>query len=262
MSPRRELTPRAQARQDATEELLGQLERARGAARRADLVEQIVTLNLGIADALANRFVGRGVDRDDLVQIARLALFKAARRYRPGRGSGFGAYAVPTITGELKRCLRDQAWMIRPPRRLQELYLSAGAARGDLEQRHGRSVATRDVGAEMNQATEGLREAEAAAQACYRPTSLDEAQDLPGSNRHAAWLAVADDGLERATDLLTLRRAFGSLTTRDRWVVRMRFFDDLTQTEIAAAIGVSQMQVSRILKRVLSQLRGQLGEAC
>ena len=195
------------------------------------------------------------------MQVARIALFKAARRYRPGHGSCFGAYAVPTIIGELKRCLRDQAWMIRPPRRLQDLFLSAGAARGELEQRHGRPIGLDDVGVELGAEPAGLREAEVAGQACYRPASLDEGTDTPAGH-HGSWLAVIDRALDNATDLIALHRAIRSLTPRDRRVVQMRYGEDLTQTEIAEAIGVSQMQVSRILKRVLGQLRNELDEAC
>lgn len=261
MAQGRVVSPGAEARQKTTEDLLQQLQFVDSPDERARIVDDVVALNLGIADALVNRYLGRGVDRDDLVQVARLALFKAARRYRPGRGSCFGAYAVPTITGELKRCLRDQAWMIRPPRRLQDMYLSSGTTRGELEQRHGRPIRLDDVGAALGLATAGLREAEAAGQACYRPASLDEGTDAPAGH-HGSWLSMVDPGLENAADLVALRRAIRSLPARDRRVIRMRYVDDLTQTEIAEAIGVSQMQVSRILKRILNQLRTELDEAC
>jgi len=261
MAHRRVVTPGIEARQKATEDLLRQLQHASCPEQRASLLDDVVALNLTIADALVNRYTGRGVDRDDLVQVARIALFKAARRYRPGDGSCFGAYAVPTITGELKRCLRDQAWMIRPPRRLQELYLSAGATRGELEQRLGRPIQLDDLGAELGTATEGVREAEDAGHTCYRAASLDEGPDVVAGH-HGSWLAVLDHSLEGAADVITLRRAIRSLAARDRRVIRMRYVEDLTQAEIAAVIGVSQMQVSRILKRVLGHLRTELDEAC
>lgn len=222
---------------------------------RADLLDEMVLRALPLADSLARRYSGRGIDTDDLVQVARMAVVKAVRRYRVGEGRGFSAYAIPTVTGELKRCFRDQGWSVRPPRRLQELR-----ARVLVEEERLRHVLLREPGDEEIAAGLGCCPLEVGeARACaggYRPVSLDAASEERGSLAEVLAGAPCPSGQVAVRD--ALRTAIRGLEERERLVIRLRFVDELTQSEIAERIGVSQMQVSRILRKVMDDLRGHL----
>ena len=225
------------------------------ATRRAELVELIVMQMLPFADGLAMRYSGRGVENDDLLQVARIALVKAVNRYRPGAGPGFAAFAHPTITGELKRWFRDHGWAVRPPRRIQELR--AGLV---VEEERLRHALNRDPGNAELARVLGVTVAEVdearGVSAGYHAVSLDAptsaGTDLADfvliTSSHAGTIEIRD----------ALRQSVARLTERQRLVLRLRYVDELTQGEIGEQIGVSQMQVSRILRGIVERLRCEL----
>ena len=220
--------------------------------RRAELVERIVHETLPLADGIALRYRGRGIETDDLLQVARTALVKAVGRYRPGAGPGFAAFASPTIAGEIKRWFRDQGWAVRPPRRIQELR--AGLVVEEERMRHTLSRNPHD--GELAMAL-GVSVAEVdEARSCsagYHAVSLDVPTASGSALADVLLVTAGPAGAVEVRD--ALRRSLASLTERQRLVVHLRFVEELTQSEIGARIGVSQMQVSRILRGVLDRLR-------
>lgn len=227
-------------------------------AQAARLREQVVLDNQGLAHGLARRFEGRGVELDDLVQVARLGLVQAARRYRPDRGSGFTAFAAPTITGELKRHFRDHGWAVRPPRGLQEMHHRVREARSSLQQDLGREPTTVEIAAEAGTSPEEVDSAQAAGDR-YRSSSLDEPLGDPdGPSLGESMSADEDDPYDKVATLISLRGAMEELDGRDRRIVDLRFGANLTQRQIGERVGVSQMQVSRILSSICRRLRARI----
>lgn len=223
------------------------------------LVEEITLLYLDLCTRMAARYDGRGIEHDDLVQVARLALLKALHRYEAGHAPSFAAYAVPTISGELKRWFRDRAWVVRPPRRLQELRADVTAERERLEQELGSTPTDADVAAALGASLCDVREVAVAATG-FHPLSLDGPtgdDERPGLEY---FLAVADDDLDRADDRVCLSEALAGLEDDDRRLLVMRFVDGMTQREIGELLGVSQMHVSRSLRRITARLRQQLAD--
>lgn len=209
--------------------------------------------HLALADTLARQYAHRGIDLDDLVQVARLGLVLAAERFRPGLGSCFEAFAVPTIRGELRRHFRDHGWTVRPPRRIQELRARTRQARTEFEQVEGREPTATDLAGVLRVSALEIDEC-AAAESGYSPLSLDaEAGDhrTPLCER----LGADDEGIDSLPDQLTLHRELRHLTARERRILAWRFWEELTQEQIAARLGVSQMQVSRLLSGILARLR-------
>ncbi|QGF24597.1 sigma-70 family RNA polymerase sigma factor [Raineyella fluvialis] len=225
-------------------------------AVRQQLTEEIVLQNLDLCEALARRYLNRGIDLDDLVQVARAGLVCAVQRYRPGP-TKFAAFAIPTITGELKRHFRDCGWMVRPPRRLQELRARAVRDRDEAEQELQTSVSTQVLSERMGVEAHELDESENLGLS-YRPLSLDAAPAGADAGTMADRLASEDHDLEALPEILSLREALGRLGARDRMILRWRFDDGLTQTQIGKRLGVSQMQVSRLMSRCLDRLRDYL----
>lgn len=246
-------------RRERTEQLLIERAKARSREARQQLMDELVRLNLDLADAIANRYVQRGIDRDDLQQVARLALVMALRRYRPGHGPGFAAFAAPTIAGEIKRHFRDQGWMVRPPRRVQELRARAQAARVRLEQGLGRRPTADDLAAELGVPAAEVAET-TAAESGFRPLSLEAPVAGADTTSLGDTLAQEDADLERLPEVLALRTAMAELSPKHRQVLRLRFNEGLTQSQIGQKLGVSQMQVSRILSSTLASLRAALVE--
>jgi RNA polymerase sigma-B factor len=241
-------------KRDRTEILLREIEDGRPLGR--ETADAVVLLNLGLADGIASRYLGRGIDRDDLVQVARLGLVKAVRRFRPGLGQSFAGFAAPTISGEIKRHFRDAGWMVRPPRRLQELGVRIREAEKELEQDLHRRPRTDELAAALGVDEVQIRAAREAASS-FHALSLD----LPaGPEQPSTELAPpeSDDPFALVDDAAWLRDALRDLSDRERLVLRLRFVDVLTQSDIADRIGVSQMQVSRILRSILIRLRNQL----
>jgi RNA polymerase sigma-B factor len=221
---------------------------------RAVLRTRVIEANLGMARRLAGRYAGRGESLEDLVQVAALALIKAVDGYDSARKIPFGAYAVPTIDGSMKRHFRDAGWGIRVPRHTQEMILAVRTASGGLTQRLGRTVTPTDLAEHLHIPVEHVLAAKAA-QYAYRPASLDAALTRPDAVDLADVLGSADPRLAAVDDQLVLRVLVRALTVRERRILTMRFYDYMTQTQIAAEVGVSQMQVSRLLKQTLGRLR-------
>jgi RNA polymerase sigma-B factor len=204
---------------------------------------RLVEAHVSLARTLARRFANRNEPLDDLEQVAMLGVLKAVERFDPDRGIPFAAFAVPTVVGELRRHFRDRGWMVRVPRRLQDLHLRIGPVVAELSQELGRSPTVREIADATSVREEDVLEALDAGNR-YRPAPLDL---TVSPARTDAALASVDD---RAT-LLGLMR---DLPERAQRVIYMRYFEDMTQAEIADAIGVSQMHVSRILTRSLATL--------
>lgn len=229
-------------------------------ARRRHLVDRVVVEHLPVARALAARFRDRGEPLDDLVQVACLALVKAAHHYEPGRGRGFLPYAVPSITGELRRHFRDRSWGVRPPRRLQELRAAAGAASAEITQSCGHRPTVEELAAALQEPADQVREALLASRD-RRLTSLDAALEADATASLGTVLGVEDAGYDAVVDLLSVRTLLSSLSERDRRVLALRYHRGWTQARIAAEVGVTQVQVSRLLARMLSGVRAALDEA-
>ena len=232
------------------------------ADRRADERQRMVERYLPLADKLARRYAYASEPLDDLTQVARIGLLNAVDRWDPRRGTAFSTYAVPTITGELRRHFRDRTWAIRPPRELQERYLDVKRTREGLWQELGREPTAGDVAQRLGLTPEDVVEALATGDA-HSPMSLDtpvRADDDDGLTRLDR---VADSrrDLTRAESRIALSQlAEASLGRREREVIRLRFEDDRIQREIGERVGCSQMHVSRILDGALRRLRDAAGE--
>jgi RNA polymerase sigma-B factor len=220
--------------------------------REPALRDELVSAYLGLAEYLARRFANRGEPLDDLVQVASLGLLKALDRFDPDRGVEFSTYATHTIVGELKRHFRDKGWSIRAPRRMQELYLRLGKVVASMGQELGRSPTIAELAMEVKVSEEEVLEALEAGQA-YRTASLDVATEEGESL--ATRLGGDDPSLEDAERRATLSPLLAQLLPRERLILQLRFFDGLTQSEIANRLQISQMHVSRLLARSLAQLR-------
>jgi len=245
-------------RDQKAEELLRDLHRAKQPAERERLTDEIVRLHLDLCDGLATRYSGRSIPTEDLVQVARMALVVAIQRYRPAPGTSFIGYALPTISGELKRHFRDHGWMVRPPRRLQELGPVLRLAREHWEQEHGSSPTPQELASELDVGADQVVEC-LSAEHSYHPLSLDLTFGDDESRPLSDSLAEPQEELESAPDRVSLAAALGSLCAKDRELLQMRFVDGMTQKEIGMALGVSQMQVSRLVRTVLERLRGLMG---
>jgi len=239
-----------------TQELFGRCETA-SREEREQLHAEIVLINRGLADNIAGRYRNRGIPLDDLRQVAYLGLCKAVQRYRLSRGTYFSSYAGPTISGEIKRHFRDQGWMVRVPRRVQELRAELKAAEQSLTQALGQSPTVPQMAAELGVSEDDVIEALVAASS-YSPMPLDSPSE-DGDSSLADLLLVHDDVLADRDAALALAPVLKRLSDRDRDLIRMRFFEELTQRQIGERLGVSQMQVSRLLSSLLQRLREQLG---
>ncbi len=230
-------------------------------AECTDPVEQqryrrsVVTEYLPVARSLASRYSGRGVERADLEQLAFLGLVKAVRRWQPGRSEDFLQFAVPTIVGEIKRYFRDHSWLVRPPRRIQELRAAINEAEQTYRHSDGTGPSESELASVTGVSSRDIGEARAAA-ACCRPRSLDEGQGV-GLALALGW-GDEDPELRRVEDRVTVQRLLATLTEREREVVRMRFENGWSQSRIGSEIGVSQMQVSRWLRTIADKLRSSI----
>ena len=226
-------------------------------ARRAEARERVVVINLPVARNLATRHVGRGIAYDDLVQVASLALVRAVDRFDPEFGRDFLSFAVPSIRGELKRHFRDLGWMVRPPRSVQEAQAEAVRVRDELEAKLGRRPTDEEVaehgGLDIAAVSEAL-----ALQGCFTPASLDKPIQADGTAVLGSLIADPESQFAASEARLMVRPLLRRLDPRDRTIVRMRWFEQRTQQEIADAIGVTQAQVSRLLTRILNELRAGL----
>jgi RNA polymerase sigma-B factor len=229
-------------------------------AERAEVREELVHLHLPLVEHFARRFLNRGEPYDDLVQVGTIGLIKAVDRFDVGRGVEFSTYATPTIVGEIKRHFRDRGWAIRVPRRLQELRLSITTATAELTQELGRSPTVselaRTIGVSQEEVLEGLESANA-----YSTLSLD----APDSSEDSALSMIDvigedDEALAHVENRETIKPLLEALDPREKHILTLRFFRGMTQSQIAAEIGISQMHVSRLLARTLERLRQSLGD--
>lgn len=224
--------------------------------RRGDVAarDQLIARLLPLARRVARSY-GHDRHTDDLVQAASLGLFKAVDRYDPSRGTSLNAYAMPMMAGEVRRWLRDNAWAVRPPRGLQERSLLVRRAGDDLEQRLGRRPTVAEVGAATRLSLEAVVEAQVAGRA-LAAVSLESRRtdDEDGVELHET-LGEQDPDLVRLPERASLAVAMKSLSPRDRDILRLRYEEDLTQTAIGQRLGVSQMTVSRALRRLVPRLR-------
>lgn len=217
----------------------------------AELDRTVLTLDhLWLADSIARRFHGRGEADDDLQQVARCALLEAAHRYDPAQGP-FIPYAGPTISGVLKRHFRDHGWVVRPPRDTQQVAVRITQQWSDIAQECGTVPSDADLAACLEESIDTVREARRASQG-YRTVPLDS------SVAPLARAACEDPGFEHCETRLMISHIWDLLDERERALLRMRFWERRSQSDIAARIGTSQMQVSRLLSRLLGRLRDQL----
>jgi RNA polymerase sigma-B factor len=214
--------------------------------------------HLGVARSIARRYRNRGIPLEDLEQVARLGLVKAAQGYDPSRRNDFLAYAVPTIRGEVRKHFRDQGWMVRPPRRVQELQSRILAAASDLTQELGRSPRPSEIAAALDTPVGDIEEA-LGAEGCFTPSSLDRPVGGDADAPSLGDVLPADAADHDAVDArLVLGPAVRRLGERDRRILHLRYFNGWTQEEIAREIGVTQMHVSRLLAKILDRLRNEL----
>ncbi|MGH4021139.1 MAG: SigB/SigF/SigG family RNA polymerase sigma factor [Pseudonocardiaceae bacterium] len=228
--------------------------------RRVRLRDELVAGHLPVARNIARRFAHRGEPQDDLEQVATLGLIQAVDRFEPARGSDFLSFAVPTITGEVRRHFRDHAWAMRVPRRLKDLHVAIGNAISELSQRDGKAPTASQLAEHLRLPREDVLEGLDAAGA-YRNTSLDDL--LTGDPDRPALEGVvgeADAELDRVEYRTTLAPLLERLPDRERTILKLRFFGGMTQSQIAERVGLSQMHVSRLLSRTLEGLRSELRE--
>jgi RNA polymerase sigma-B factor len=221
--------------------------------------DRIVEAWLPMAERLAGRFRSRGESYEDLRQVAALGLVKAVDRYDPARGSAFESYAVPTVTGEIKRHFRDHMWTLHVPRRVQELRNRVRFAGQDLARTTpGRSPTVAEIAERADLSEEDVREGMEALES-FTALSLDA--EVPGSDDGYALvdgLGAPDPALETVVDREAVKERLAALPERERAILYMRFFDDMTQSRIAEELGISQMHVSRLISRCCDRVREQV----
>ncbi|MFD7095333.1 RNA polymerase sigma factor SigF [Streptomyces xanthophaeus] len=228
-----------------------------GSVEKAELRNRLVRMHLPLVEHLARRFRNRGEPLDDLTQVATIGLIKSVDRFDPDRGVEFSTYATPTVVGEIKRHFRDKGWAVRVPRRLQELRLSLTTATAELSQQHGRSPTVHELaerlGISEEEVLEGLESANA-----YSTLSLDVPDTDDESPAVADTLGAEDEALEGVEYRESLKPLLEGLPPREKRILLLRFFGNMTQSQIAQEVGISQMHVSRLLARTLAQLREKL----
>lgn len=235
-----------------TQDLLLEAETA-APAERQRILDEVVTSHLWLAETLARRFSHRGEDEEDLMQVACTGLVEACQRFDPHQGS-FVGFAVPTITGVLKRHFRDHGWMVRPPRPTQELASTIWRRWPNLVQQMGALPRTRDLAAELDEPVGAVQQARFASQG-YSSSSIDVAM-----SRGICFCSnETDEDIDRTEARLIIDRALEQLEDNERRLIQLRFFEQRSQSEIAAEIGTSQMQVSRLLSRLVLKLRTIIG---
>ena len=223
--------------------------------------EALVERFLPLARQLARRYQRAGEPLDDLVQVASLGLLKAIERFDPARETAFSSFAVPTILGELKRHFRDKGWSVRVPRDLQELAVKVDRVGEDMGRELGRAPTPGEIAERVGATPEQVFEAREAAGA-YRAVSLDRprGEDSEEGDPFAEAFGVEDPGFSQAEHAATVERLMGALSEREREVLRLRFEEDLTQSEIGRRVGVSQMHVSRLIRQSIARLRSEAEE--
>lgn len=254
--------PSSAAQADRAEKTLCLLREAAAAScadERRRLYGEAVVLNLEVAESVARRYAHRGEPLADLVQVACVGLTKAVQGFDPDRGHDFLSYAVPSMSGEIKRYFRDHGWTIRPPRRIQEVRQQLSGAVAELSQELGRSPRPSELAKRLGVDVGDIEEALATEDA-YAPASLDDRGPDADGMPLVESLSYEDLDLRRMEVVATLGPAVKKLNARERHILFLRFFHGWKQREIAEELGVSQMQVSRLLSRIMRDIRADLGE--
>ncbi len=228
-----------------------------GSEAHAELRNRLVRMHLPLVEHLARRFRNRGEPLDDLTQVATIGLIKSVDRFDPERGVEFSTYATPTVVGEIKRHFRDKGWAVRVPRRLQELRLSLTSATAELSQQHGRAPTVHELAQRLSISEEEVLEGLESANA-YSTLSLDVPDTDDDSPAVADTLGAEDDALQGVEYRESLKPLLEELPPREKKILLLRFFGNMTQSQIAQEVGISQMHVSRLLARTLAQLRDRL----
>jgi RNA polymerase sigma-B factor len=243
-------------------ELFGLLtDKATAEGERAAARDDLVHLHLPLVEHCARRFRNRGEPFEDLVQVGTIGLIKSVDRFEADRGVEFSTYATPTIIGEIKRYFRDKGWAIRVPRRLQELRMHIATTTAELTQDLGRSPTPRElaerIGCTVEEIIEGMESSNA-----YSTLSLDASDDSdePGGTMLDA-LGIDDPNLEHVEVRESIKPMLDQLDPREKRILVLRFFKNMTQTQIAEEVGISQMHVSRLLSRTLDQMRVAMQDA-
>ena len=253
------LTPVELTRKRSAELFVVLRDETGSAAEREEARDSLVRLHLPLVEHCARRFRNRGEPYEDLVQVGTIGLIKSVDRFDTERGVEFSTYATPTIIGEIKRYFRDKGWAIRVPRRLQELRMQISATTAELTQKLGRSPTPREiaesVGCSVEDIVEGMESSNA-----YATLSLDATDDDSdgGGQSMLDSMGVDDEALEHVEIRESVKPLLESLPPREKRILLLRFFKNMTQSQIAEEIGVSQMHVSRLLSRTLEQLRQSL----
>lgn len=248
-------------RDDITQDMLRRLSETTDEHERERLCDEIVLLNMHIAQSIARRYRQRGAEFDDLVQVAHLGLVKAVDRYNPDSASHFLAFAVPTITGEVKRYFRDYCWGIRPTRRVQEVQHAIASCEPELTQRLGRSPTAGELAEELGADEEHVLEA-LASDGYFNLVSLDMPAGWDDSSRSVVDEVGENDWhLDWVENHEVLAPVLATLTEREKRLLYLRFEKGWKQTQIAGELGISQMQVSRLLSALLQRLREDISQA-
>ncbi|MFF7680235.1 RNA polymerase sigma factor SigF [Actinacidiphila glaucinigra] len=218
----------------------------------------LIEMNTSLVHFVARRFSQRADQMEDILQVGTIGLIKAVDRFDPDYGVEFVTFAVPTVVGEMKRFFRDTSWSVRVPRRLQELRLDVAKATDALELELGRAPTVGELSVRLGTSEDEVLEAMVAANA-YSASSLDApaTEDEDGGTAWAERLGYDDGAFGRIEDIEAVKPLIRQLTDRERLILSLRFGHEMTQAEIGARLGISQMQVSRLLSRILTRLRGQ-----
>lgn len=217
--------------------------------------EQLIVSHLNLVRFLASKFKNRGESLDDLIQVGTIGLIKAIDRFEPQRGLEFTTFATPTIMGEIKRHFRDKGWSVRVPRRLQELSAKVNTTTEELTKKLQRSPTVEEIAQELGTSAEEVLEAMESSSA-YSSVSLEATN--PGDDESSSVLdhyATEDENLAASDDRIVLEETIKDFSPREKEIVRLRFVDGLTQVEIANKLGISQVQVSRLLRRTLKKVQ-------
>ena len=225
---------------------------------RREIEDEIIRINLVVAMQEARRYAGRGIENDDLRQVASLGLVKAARAFDPTQGADFLSFAVPTIRGELRRWFRDRGWMVRPPRAIQDLQAGISVAQDTLVQELGRTARPSELADRLSVDVDQVIEA-VSASGLFTVDSLDV--KLSGGRAPHNRLAFRDTGFASAEARVVLGPLVRELSPRERQILELRFFQGATQAEIGEQLGVTQAQVSRLLTNICHRLRRRLQES-
>jgi len=249
--------PSRAERRSRTRELFAEIEAATDEVERDRLREQVTELNMCVAEAVAHRYRGRGEGSEDLEQVAFLGLVKSVNGFDSTYHKDFLTYAVPTIAGELKKHFRDYCWTVRPPRRIQDLQRKIATVSEELGQQNDHAPTTTEVADALHVHRDEVDEA-LTADGCFTPSSLDVGVGQTESTPVGDLIGDDEQGFDEAEARVILRPAVDHLNARDRDIIELRFFHEWTQDRIAQELGVTQMQVSRLIARIMESMHKEI----